>query len=68
MTARPLKDAAPKEWQAIDCNECGQLLARRWVGGRVEPVVPGPAIEADGRIMLVCPRCERRVRVRPKAA
>lgn len=50
--------------EPIRCHDCGQMLARRYADGSVEPVVVGARQLADGRQQITCPACERRVKVR----
>ena len=50
--------------EAVRCNDCGQMLARRYPDGSVEPVVVGAMQLADGRQQINCPSCGRRVKMR----
>lgn len=50
---------------AIDCHDCGQLLAIEFAGGGVRVVAPDHHFSADGRVVIVCPRCSKRIRIRP---
>lgn len=52
-----------------DGSACQQLLARRYGSGAVVVVVRGDErYESDGRIVIHCPSCGRRVRIKPKRA
>lgn len=56
--------------ELVRCQACRMLLARRWPSGRIEVVVRGDTIE-DGRVVIACPDCGRRVRIpvrRPRRA
>jgi hypothetical protein len=55
-------DPTPPELRVL-CA-CGQMLARRWPGGGVEPVVMGAVLTADNRLSIQCPACKRRARLR----
>jgi hypothetical protein len=61
--ARILAGSPKRDYEPIECRECGDLLARRWPGGTIEPVVIGATFEY-GRVVLLCPRCQRKVRLR----
>ena len=54
---------AQEQPEHIECRDCGQLLALRWASGRMKIVVVDQQVEA-GRIEVVCPRCQRRIRIR----
>lgn len=56
--------AVAEQPEHIECLDCGQLLAVRWSNGSMRIVVVDQRIE-DGRIVIVCPRCDKRIRIRP---
>jgi hypothetical protein len=46
---------------------CDQLIARRYASGAVVVVVKGnERYLPDGRVEIDCPRCSKRVRIKPK--
>jgi len=63
---RPIPLAAGQpEHERIECRECGQLLAKRWPGGGLLVVVINQHVDREGRIVIQCPSCNTRTRLRP---
>lgn len=64
MRSIPLAAEQP-EHERICCDGCGMLLAKQHESGGFAVVVTGLHIDPDGRIVIKCPNCNKRVKLRP---